>query len=112
MIEGRLALPELPFHSLPVPITKLGELKSWRLFLRCGKCRNNAVLPIDYLAELYGTSTTVWHAVERLRCRGSRLGKYCGGTPSRVVLAEVYTHGKSMRIARQVVIRAGPPSPW
>jgi hypothetical protein len=100
-------MPELPFTALPTPTTPIGELKSWRLILRCARCNRKVVLALADVAARHGTRLTVWRTVERLRCNRVRGGSLCGGVPRRVVLAECDTYGKTTRITREIVVRDG-----
>ena len=98
-------MPELPYTALPTPVTPIGDLKSWRLVLRCAKCNRKVVLALPDIAKKHGATLPVWRAIERLRCRRTRDGITCGGIPRRVVLAECDTYGKTTRITREIVVR-------
>ena len=100
-------MPELPYTALPTPTTPIGDLKSWRLILRCTGCNRKAVIALADIARTHGTGLPVWRAIERLRCHRRLDGRLCGGIPRRVVLAECDTYGKTMRITREVVVRDG-----
>jgi hypothetical protein len=100
-------MPELPSTAAPTPTTPIGELKSWRLVLRCARCDRKVVLALIDLARKHGARLPVWRAIDRLRCHRRRDGDLCGGLPSSVVLIECETYGKSTRITRQVVVRGG-----
>ena len=100
-------MPELPYTALPTPATPIGDLKSWRLILRCDRCNRKVVLALTDLAAKYGGGLSVWRAIDRLRCHRRLDGASCGGIPRRVVLAECDTYGKSTRITREIVVRDG-----
>jgi hypothetical protein len=100
-------MPELPYTALPTPATPIGDLKSWRLMIRCDRCNRKAVLALTDLAAKHGEGLSVWRVIDRLRCHRRRDGETCGGIPLRVVLAECDTCGKTTRIAREVVVRDG-----
>lgn len=98
-------MPELPYTALPMPATPIGDLKSWRLIIRCARCYRKVVLALVDIARTHGASLPVWRAVDRLRCQRRLDGSPCGGIPRRVVLAECDTYGKTTRITREVVVR-------
>lgn len=100
-------MPELPYTALPTPATPIGDLKSWRLVLRCARCNRKVVLALADIARTHGASLPVWRAIDRLRCHRQRDGTVCGGTPRSVVLAECDTYGKTTRVTREIVVRAG-----
>jgi hypothetical protein len=100
-------MPELPYTALPTPATPIGDLKSWRLILRCTKCNKKVVLALTDIARTHGATLPVWRAIDRLRCHRRLNGTSCGGTPRRVVLAECETYGKTTRITREIVVRDG-----
>jgi nucleoside phosphorylase len=100
-------MPELPYTALPTPAMPIGDLKSWRLILRCTKCNRKVVLALTDIARTHGAALTVWRAIDRLRCDRRLNATLCGGVPRRVVLAECDTYGKTPRITRQVVVRDG-----
>jgi hypothetical protein len=100
-------MPELPYTALPTPATPIGDLKSWRLILRCARCNRKVVLALVEIAKRHGANLPVWRAIERLRCQRRLDGTPCGGIPRRVVLAECDTYGKTTRITREVVVRDG-----
>jgi hypothetical protein len=100
-------MPELPYTALPTPATPIGDLKSWRLILRCAKCNRKVVVALMDIARTHGTGLPVWRAIDRLRCHRRLNGTPCGGVPRRVVLVECDTYGKTTRITREVVVRAG-----
>src|ERR1051325_11443327 len=102
-------MPAPPDNATPIPLTPLGELKSWRLEVNCSRCRRRVTVLVGDLAEQYGPKTRFGPAIERLRCRSDRAGNRCGGTPERVVLAEVFVRGKTASVRRQIVIRPGRP---
>jgi hypothetical protein len=100
-------MPELPYTALPTPATPIGELKSWRLILRCVRCNKKVVLALVDIAKGHGATLPVWRAIDRLRCHRILNGTPCGGIPRRVVLVECDTYGKTMRITRECVVRDG-----
>lgn len=100
-------MPELPYTALPTPATPIGDLKSWRLILRCSRCNKKVVVALTDIAKTHGTGLPVWRAIDRLRCHRRLNGALCGGVPRRVVLAECDTYGKTTRITREVVVRGG-----
>jgi hypothetical protein len=100
-------MPELPYTAQPTPATPIGELKSWRLVLRCSRCNRKVVLALTDLAEKYGARLPVWRVIDRLRCHRQRDGTLCGSLPRSVVLVGCETYGKSTRITRQVIVRGG-----
>jgi hypothetical protein len=100
-------MPELPYTALPTPATPIGDLKSWRLVLRCAQCNRKVVLALGDIANQHGASLPVWRVIDRLRCHRRLDGASCGGIPRRVVLAECDTYGKTTRITREVVVRDG-----
>ena len=100
-------MSELPYTALPTPATPIGDLKSWRLILRCAKCNRKVVLALMDIAKTHGASLPVWRAIDRLRCHRRLDGSPSVGIPRRVVLAEYDTYGKTTRITREVVVRDG-----
>jgi hypothetical protein len=60
-------MPELPYTALPTPTTPIGDLKSWRLIIRCAKCNRKVVLALPDIAERFGAALPVWRAIDRLR---------------------------------------------
>ena len=58
-------MPELPYTALPTPTTPIGDLKSWRLILRCAKCNRGVVLALAGLAAKHGAGLPVWRETER-----------------------------------------------
>lgn len=98
-------MPELPYTALPTPTTPIGDLKSWRLIVRCARCNKKVVLALSDLEAKHGAGLAIWRAVDRLRCHRMLNGGSCGGLPRRVVLAECDTYGKTTRITREVVVR-------
>jgi hypothetical protein len=44
-------MPELPYTALPTPATPIGDLKSWRLLVRCAKCNRKVVLALVDIAK-------------------------------------------------------------
>jgi hypothetical protein len=100
-------MPELPYGAPPVPATPIGDLRQWRLDVRCSRCRQHTVLGFEYLAQRYGRRVSVSEIVRRLRCRGFRGEARCGAKPSRVVLIEVFVHGKSAEKVREIVVVGG-----
>ena len=100
-------MPELPYGAPPVPGTPIGDLRRWRLEIRCGRCRRHTVFQLEHLAERYGRRVTIGEIIRRLRCRGFRGRDQCGANPSRVVLIEVYVYGKSVRKVREIVVFGG-----
>jgi hypothetical protein len=97
----------LPYTALPTPVTPIGDLKSWRLIIRCTKCNRKVVLALTDVARTHGTAVPVWRAIDRLRCHRGLNGTLCGGVPRRVVLAECDIYGQTTRITREVVVRDG-----
>jgi hypothetical protein len=100
-------MPELPYTALPTPVTPIGDLKSWRLILRCDRCNRKVVLALTDIARTHGAALPVWRAIDRLRCHRKLNDTPCGGIPRRVVLAECDTYGKSTPITREIVVRDG-----
>src|SRR5277367_313545 len=96
------AVPELPYGSMPVPATPIGELRRWRLDIQCSRCRRHVMLRLEDLLVGHDRSVRIGEIVRRLRCDGYRGEGRCMAKPSRVTLAEVYRHGKSAHIARQI----------
>jgi hypothetical protein len=101
-------MPELVPDSLPVPATPIGELARWRLSIRCGGCRRQALLSLDHLAATYGARTTMGDVMRRLRCSSFRDDGRCGARPSWVELQETHTYGKTMRIVRTMTVIEHP----
>jgi len=58
-------MPELPYTALPTPATPIGDLKSWRLILRCAKCNMKVVLALTDIARTHGAALPVWRATDR-----------------------------------------------
>jgi len=100
-------MPELPYTALPTPATPIGDLKSWRMILRCAGCNKVVVVALKDIASKHGAGLPVWRAIDRLRCHRRLNGTLCGGIPRRVVLAECDTYGKTTRITREVVVPDG-----
>lgn len=100
-------MPELPYTALPTPATPIGDLKSWRLVLRCARCNRKVVLALTDLAAKHVARVPVWRVIDRLRCHRQRDGALCGSLPRSVELVECETYGKSTRITRQVVVKGG-----
>jgi hypothetical protein len=100
-------MPELPDGALPTPATPIGNLKSWRLILRCARCNKKVVLALSDIARTHGVALPVWRAIDRLRCHRRLNGTLCGGVPRHVVLADCDTYGKTTRVTREVVVRGG-----
>jgi hypothetical protein len=87
-------MPELPYGSMPVPGTPIGELSRWQLDIHCSRCRRHVPLRIQDLIEPYGEMMRIGEVLRRLRCSGLRDGKLCGARPAQVVLIEVANHRK------------------
>ena len=104
-------MPELPYGALPGAATPIGDLRQWRLDVRCGYCRQHSVLQLEYLAERYGRHVRISEIVRRLRCRGFRAEARCGAEPTRVALIEVLVHGKSVQKMREIVVVGGRVHP-
>ena len=52
-------MPELPYTALPTPTTPIGDLKSWRLVLHCGRCNRKVVLALVDIAGRHGAGLPV-----------------------------------------------------
>ena len=100
-------MPELPYTAPPTPAIPIGDLRSWRLIVRCARCNKKVVLALTDLAAKHGAGLPVWRAIDRLRCHRMLNGASCGGIPRGVVLAECGTYGKTTRIIREIVVRDG-----
>jgi hypothetical protein len=97
-------MPELPYGATPVPATPIGELKRWRLDIRCGKCREVKALPLEFVAERYGRDIRIADVIRRLRCARERHGGRCGAKPGFVALVEFSVYGSSVRNIREIVV--------
>jgi hypothetical protein len=51
---------QFPYTALPTPATPIGDLKSWRLILRCARCFRKVVLALVDIAKRHGASLPVW----------------------------------------------------
>ena len=96
-------MPELPYGAAPVPATPIGDLKRWRLEIRCGKCRRAVTLPLEFLAGKYGGHVKIAAVIRRLRCARPGDGDRCGGNPSQV-LCKFNVYGKSLRREQEIVV--------
>jgi hypothetical protein len=100
-------MPELPYGSMPVPGTPIGELKRWQLDIQCSRCRRHVRLNVEDVAARYPSTLRMGEVLRRLRCGGYRGDEVCGAVPSRVKLAEVSRYGKSVRKLREVTVMGG-----
>jgi hypothetical protein len=89
---------------MPVPGTPIGALKTWELDIQCSRCRRHVSLSVGELAARYPGKVSIGEVLRRLRCGGLRGGERCQAPPSRVKLAEVARHGKSMQKLREVTV--------
>lgn len=101
-------MPELLPDSLSVPATPIGGLARWRLSLRGGGCKRQAILCLDHLAAAYGERTTMGDVVRRLRCSSFREEGRCQARPSWAERQETHIYGKTMRIVRTMTVIEHP----
>src|SRR5260370_23829285 len=100
-------MPEARPNAAPTPLTALGELRGWRISIRCGKCGRRARVTAESLADHQGSDVRLWRVLGRLRCArplGIAGPARCGDKPSHVTAAEVRAHGKSITVLREVVL--------
>jgi hypothetical protein len=95
-------MPELPYGAAPVPVTPLADVRHWQFRITCRKCRRKVVMQVADIIKRHGPKLPIYEAVARLRCNGWTPSGTCRARPAEVVLAEVYTYGKSTRVARQI----------
>jgi hypothetical protein len=97
-------MPELPAGAPPTPVTAIGDVAKWEFRISCGKCRRKVMVRVATIIERQGPHLPIYRVVDRLRCNGWTPAGRCGGRPRSVLLAEVWYHGKSGRIVREMEV--------
>jgi hypothetical protein len=95
-------MPELPAGSPPTPVTPIGDVAGWQFRIWCGRCRRKVMIDVATIIERQGPRVPIYQVVDRFRCHGGAAGRQCGGSPGAVMLAEVWKHGKSARVVREI----------
>ena len=60
------------------------------------------MIEVSALIERHGPQVPIYKVVDRFHCVGWATGGQCGGKPGAVTLAEVWKHGKSARVVREI----------